>query len=422
MTQLRALLLAILMVALGRESIRAQDAALVYEQHAHAVAKVEVLERSTGAPAGVGTAFFVRPSLLLTNYHVVRELVYDSEAYRLQLEPTDGIEAGEVQIVAVDPPNDLAVLRVNRTHPSPLLLHDGAVPNGEVLYSLGHPADLQTSVVEGVFNGSVEAAAVPRFHFSGSVNPGMSGGPTVRADGAVVGINVSTAGNQLSFLVPATAAADLVETASGRDGVAPEDLQADATSRFADFQESFFASLADDGFSSTTLGAAVVPSGSQDRFDCSASPADVEDDRYEQIEFLCFTEDSMLLGPDGSYDLIYMEHYYLAGESLPRLAFNSLLSDWYATIYALEAPEDDDMGEFECKRANVEEGLSTEMLVVFCARQHLRHPDLYDVLIRSAMLGGGRRGVVSTLSAAPISFERATQLTQRWLGGFRWTN
>ena len=38
--------------------------------------------------------------------------------------------------------------------------------------------------------------------FSGALNPGMSGGPAIDGIGQVVGVNVSTAGNDISFLVP----------------------------------------------------------------------------------------------------------------------------------------------------------------------------------------------------------------------------
>ena len=41
------------------------------------------------------------------------------------------------------------------------------------------------------YNGLVERSYNERIHFTGALNPGMSGGPAVTADGRVVGINVS---------------------------------------------------------------------------------------------------------------------------------------------------------------------------------------------------------------------------------------
>ena len=63
--------------------------------------------------------------------------------------------------------------------------------------------------------GVVERSFYPSIFFSGSLNPGMSGGPTLDEQGRVMGINVATRldGQQVSFLVPAQYAIDLVARA-----------------------------------------------------------------------------------------------------------------------------------------------------------------------------------------------------------------
>ena len=57
-------------------------------------------------------------------------------------------------------------------------------------------------MVPGPTNGLVEHSYEDRLLFSGSLNPGMSGGPSLNSQGDVIGVNVATAGSQLSFLVP----------------------------------------------------------------------------------------------------------------------------------------------------------------------------------------------------------------------------
>src|SRR5262249_59386101 len=91
----------------------------------------------------------------------------------------------------------------------------GEVPKGERLYSMGNPLDLGFTIVEGTYNGLVDRSYNERIHFSGAINPGMSGGPTVTADGHAVGINVSKqlGGELVSFLVPARFAATLLASA-----------------------------------------------------------------------------------------------------------------------------------------------------------------------------------------------------------------
>src|SRR5262249_2530190 len=60
-------------------------------------------------------------------------------------------------------------------------------------------------------NGLVERSFYPTIFFTGSLNPGVSGGPTLDQQGQVIGINVAarTDGEQVSFLVPAEFAVDL---------------------------------------------------------------------------------------------------------------------------------------------------------------------------------------------------------------------
>ena len=57
-------------------------------------------------------------------------------------------------------------------------------------------------MIPGTYNGITAHSVYERIHFSGSVNPGMSGGPVLNQSGQVIGVNVATAGNQLGFLVP----------------------------------------------------------------------------------------------------------------------------------------------------------------------------------------------------------------------------
>jgi len=398
----------------------AQDASQVFERYASAVAKVEVVEASSGAPSSIGTAFVVADSLLLTNYHVVRSLVFEPGRYRLRLLLPDHPSFDDVRIAALDPTADLAVLRVGGLHASALRFRRDPVPVGQTLYSLGHPGDLRTAVVEGVYNGPVEASVTPLVHFTGSINPGMSGGPAVTAEGEVVGVNVSTAGDQLSFLVPAAPAADLVASATATEARSAQELQEEVSRRLASFQQSFFGVLGMDGFPSTRIGAASVPTAPDERIDCTADQHEVEEDLYALTEYRCTSEDAMLVGPRGSFDLVYLEHMHLSNAELSRFAFTSLVSDWYQTVLQWEAPENDDATEFRCEAGNVQEGLQAEMLVTFCTRRHRSHSGMYDLLLRTVMLGAPREAVVWPLRAPPISHANALALTERWLRAFSW--
>ena len=55
---------------------------------------------------------------------------------------------------------------------------------GERIYSLGNPLDVGFAVIEGTYNGLVERSFYPTIFFAGSLNPGVSGGPTLDQQGS----------------------------------------------------------------------------------------------------------------------------------------------------------------------------------------------------------------------------------------------
>ncbi len=101
---------------------------------------------------------------------------------------------------------------------SPLRFRSRAdvLAQGERIYSLGNPLDVGFAVIEGTYNGLVEreASTTPSSSPARS-NAGVSGGPTLDDHGQVIGINVAARrdGEQVSFLVPAMFAEDLLQRA-----------------------------------------------------------------------------------------------------------------------------------------------------------------------------------------------------------------
>lgn len=398
------------------------DATAVFSRYAAAVAKVEVVESRSSAPQSVGTAFFVEPSLLVSNFHVVRGAIYEPTQFTLRVILSDGRGTIEgARILAVDPAHDLAVLEIDFESESVVALTTDSVAVGEALFSLGHPADLNTSVVEGIYNGDVEHIVSPRYHFTGSINPGMSGGPTLTRDGRVVGVNVSTAGNQLSFLIPSKAVASLLSEAEARPANSRDELIEQIGDRLSAFQAGFYDRFLGEPLPTTTIGSWRVPSGPEEFFDCSASPHDTEDQPYEVVEYSCYTEDMVLLGPDRSYDLLYLETMYMSSEELGAWRFNSLVNNWFQSVLGWETPQTEAATDYRCRRDNLAvDGSGHAIRVVFCARRHARHPGLFDAFIRTAAIEGRREAAVGTYSAVAISFENATRLVERLVEAHAW--
>jgi len=188
----------------------------VYEMAKPRILQIRTLLQAAGRQSSIGSGFLVSAEgLAITNYHVVSQLALDPRTYRLEYLAPDGAK-GPLQLLSIDVANDLAVVRVDRAG-LPFFDFDpralaGQLPKGERIYAMGNPLDLGFTIIEGTYNGLVDRSYDERIHFSGAINPGMSGGPVTAADGRIVGVNVAKRldGEQVGFLVPARHAAALI--------------------------------------------------------------------------------------------------------------------------------------------------------------------------------------------------------------------
>ena len=129
---------------------------------------------------------------ILTNLHVV------AGAGRLTVTFYDGMES-EAEVVAVQPENDLAVIRAKQIPddlPAATLGSSLRLQPGDDVVAVGFPFGIGPSVSAGVVSGlnrGFRSADGKRkltrlIQFDAAVNPGNSGGPLVTMDGEVVGI------------------------------------------------------------------------------------------------------------------------------------------------------------------------------------------------------------------------------------------
>ena len=399
----------------AQTSVGSPDA--LFRLHSPSVTKVEVFEVGATAPASVGTAFYVQADgILATNYHVVRDVVYEPEGFTASVILSNG-RSVPATVVAVSGPDDLALLSISEPGP-PLAVRIAAPDRGAPLYSFGHPADLAQAIVEGNFNGEVEHRISARYHFTGSLNPGMSGGPAVSADGAVVGVNVATAGNQLSFLVPGEQLARMMARyATGEDRGTP--LLEQVRRQFGDAADAALRQVVTEGRETRQLGSFTVPWADEDIFDCGAGTVTDDDDHYDARRHDCSAGDQVLVTQEGSLELVGFTHFTLESEELNALRFLTVESIFFQNTQGWLFDEADDVTDYDCERANVQSD-TLKLRVAFCARANRELEGLHDVLVRSATLGGRDEAVVSTLTMAGVRMETARDFVASWLLGFGW--
>jgi len=161
--------------------------------------------RQESKELGTGSAFVVAPGgYLATCAHVVRGAG--------RVEVTLGEKKYDAEIVAVDNPRDLALLRIADQGVGPLPVgNSDKVELAQEVSVIGYPLASRLGNSVKVTRGSVAGLADTEgnrlFQIDGAVNPGNSGGPAVNARGEVIGVvNAKLIGEDVSnvgFAVPA---------------------------------------------------------------------------------------------------------------------------------------------------------------------------------------------------------------------------
>jgi len=149
-----------------------------------------------------------RNGYILTNNHVV------DKADRIQVKFTGDPTEYDAKVVGVDPPTDLAVIRVEgkSSLPPAKIGNSDSVQVGDWAIAIGSPFGFQATVTAGIISAK-ERDVDPQQQFQhflqtdASINPGNSGGPLLNIRGEVIGINTAiasrTGGNQgIGFALP----------------------------------------------------------------------------------------------------------------------------------------------------------------------------------------------------------------------------
>jgi hypothetical protein len=394
--------------------------ASVFRQFGNRVVKIEISENGSAAKASLGSGFYVSAEGdVITNYHVMSQVVHDPDRYDARIITAAGDTLG-VTLLAIDVVHDLALVRSSGPPLAWFTLHEVSLEQGDRLFSLGHPKDLGLSIVEGTYNGLLRHTLYPKIHFTGSLNPGMSGGPTLAASGDVAGINVSTEGNQVSFLVPASEALALFNR-SRQPGFAPvEDFLAEAGRQILAYQDEYLDLVFRKPIPTVRIGRFTLPTEPASFFKCWADADRNPDQPYETVSHQCSTDDYVYLSEDQAAGTIELSHQVLSSTELGRFRFYALYGTQFAAGDAPLWGDRKNVTSYRCVTRNIARKAGT-LRTAFCARRYRRMEGLYDVVVRAAALTRGSAGLVTTLTMAGVSFENAERVARRFLESITWT-
>ncbi|MDQ6684094.1 MAG: serine protease, partial [Pseudomonadota bacterium] len=395
----------------------------LYEQSRSQLVQIRTVLKGRASQTSVGSGFFVSGAgHVITNFHVVSEAALKPEQHDLVYVTADGHEA-PLAILQLDVLHDLALLKAadaGTRRFDALAFRSSAEPlaQGERIYSLGNPLDVGFAATQGSYNGMVKRSFYPQIFFGGALSGGMSGGPALDEEGHVVGINVARRvdGEQVSFLVPAAFAIDLL--ARGKDArPLAEPAYAIVDAQLMQHQAALTERFIQQGWKEATHPRYRVP-----------VPADVfmrcwgrsEQSRTGGLDFErsdCVMDTQIYVG-DFNTGTITLRHESYDGSHLGPLRFAERYSQSFRNeSFGPTRPRY--QTKPRCNEDFVDrDGLALRAVV--CMRAYKKLPQLYDVSVLVATLDQAEAGVQGRLDAHGVSFANAQRLTRYYLDAYRW--
>ncbi|ABG42518.1 peptidase S1 and S6, chymotrypsin/Hap [Paraglaciecola sp. T6c] len=399
-----------------------QTAQNLFSHYQSALYQIRIIELGSGNKSSIGSGFQINDSgVLVTNYHVVSEFVYFPEKYRIEYLAADG-SVGDLSLVNIDVVNDLALVQVKSGSSSAgfFSLSASLPEQGSSIYSLGNPHDLGMIVVPGTFNGIKKNSFYQRIHFTGSINPGMSGGPVVNPEGQVVGVNVATAGNQIGFLVPLTKIHTLID-ADDFTPLAPDDYKKVIASQLMVNQQRLFERLERGVWKSNELGGAKIPTLEGALLSCwgDSNSADQEA-LYLSVENRCSLDEEIFLHGGLRTGGIEIEFEWLESGEFGAHRFYDFFSGSISGAGAGNQASKNDVSNYQCKQDIVANTHDVKTKSILCLRAYKEFAHLYDVLYIGATLNHESQGLISHFTLAGVSQESATRFTKQFVGAIAW--
>ncbi|MDX1626555.1 MAG: serine protease [Wenzhouxiangellaceae bacterium] len=414
---LLALLVAMLLVPAGSLRAQAGEYGALFERLKPALFTVEVVERDSGNKAAIGTAFLVTgDGRLATNYHVVSEHMLDPDRYGLRYRDADD-GTGPLRLVDVDVLHDLAVVEFaeagDRRLAPPFALADALPAIGESVLALGNPYDIGIGIVPGTFNGLATSQYRSRIHFTGALNPGMSGGPAVDREGAVIGVNVAAAGNSVSFLVPVEHLVGLLE----RLPEAPstfDAMRSRVTERILAHQAEMIDRLLEGDWSGERFGPMRIPREIRPWIRCTGTGRDRDPETpWSESHSNCSLDDRIYLSRSLDTGTVELVHGWYRSDGLAPLQFARIPEQ--TTFLAFNRTGENDVTDFECVEGWTRHTESPAWKATWCLRAYVDYPGLHDVLYVARVPLAGTEAVHLHYTLAGVPRDAALAFHRRFV-------
>ena len=420
----RRLLFIIISCLVLNTSLKAQDGEAVFAGARDQVFQILIIDTKSQEKAAIGSGFLLAgDGLIATNFHVISAAVHKPQKYRIELKTENGVSHA-LRLVDFDVVHDLAIVQLEDKIelPAPLSIAAQQPLQGEQIFSLGNPFDLGHTIVPGTFNGLLEKSFYQKLHFSGSLNPGMSGGPAINKNGHVVGINVATSGNQVSFLVPVKYLQRLLNNFRHRGApLAATKLSEEVGNQLYADQQFKFDLLLNREWLTQPWGKMQVGADIDDFFKCWGDSSD-EDEEFVSTVKNCTSQDSIFVSSSLDTGLIDLQYAWLETEEYGTLRFHKYFSSQFDHIVTRTYGNEDDLTNYQCNREFVTQAEVEPRIwrAVLCIRQYKDYPKLFDALFLSSLLGEDTEGLVSHFALSGVSRHNVEAFAKRFMELHSW--
>jgi S1-C subfamily serine protease len=391
-------------------------AQLLYSAARADLLQIRMLLRNGRSQSSVGSGFLVGTSnLVLTNYHVVSQMALDPDVYLGEYVDTDG-NAGPIELLAVDVLHDLAVVRVNRKGSGffEVPQHPVDLVQGQYLYSLGNPLDLGFAISEGSYNGVVRRSFYEQLIFTGPINAGMSGGPSVTASGMVAGINVAKRrdGELVSFLVPVAHARALLRQVA-HQARPPRNFNPLIGQQLLAHQRALIDSLLAEPLSLKSMGPYRVPVRESQQLRCWGRSNFRAEAAYALDVVNCAMEAAVYVSDSQQTGMVAVTHQYLRSASMQPLQFALLASNRFR-VDRIGISRDTRLTRPSCTESFVHTA-TLPLRAVSCVRAYRKFAGLYNFTLITASTDDAQASLQSRLDLAGVSYENGMRTTRAFL-------
>lgn len=446
----------LLLALISMPSLSWATATSLFSDLRQTVFQIRVIDIGSGDKFTIGSGFQISAQgHIATNFHVVSSYVHKPEKYRLEFvrtEESNNSNNDEIvqpaELLIFDVIHDLAILSFdNSLSLNPELkadtkagqdflpLSNQPLNKGDRIYSMGNPHDLGMTIIEGNYNGLLQASRYQKILFSGSLNSGMSGGPAINDQGEVIGINVSTQGDEISYLVPVSYLQALKDRANSElrpsiesplliEQPSNTDYKQIIHQALINDQTVFYSDLLAEAFKTDILGDVNVAKSISDSLKCWGHSTDNDDEgaseaKYQGTHQHCVTEDQIYIDSNISLGQFYYDFEWITSNELNPFQFYTVVGERYKHGNLNNTYQEQYVTEFNCVD-NFITLVGHSWKASTCFRAYKDYPDLYDGKLLLASIDGEQKTLIAKVGAAGISRDNATLLFKRFMESISW--